>query len=80
MESGFVWGVASASFQVEGATSLGGRCPSVWDTFTSSEGNVANGDHAHVAVDFYHRYPEDIQVSGCKHYAVHIYVCVMTGG
>lgn len=58
--SGFVWGVSTSAFQIEGATAEGGRGPSIWDTFTATDGKIARGEHAKVAADHYHRYPEDI--------------------
>ncbi|CEM11757.1 unnamed protein product [Vitrella brassicaformis CCMP3155] len=54
----FMWGTATAAYQVEGGWNEGGRTPSHWDTFTHSRG-MANAD---VACDFYHKYPEDIQL------------------
>nr|WP_240519430.1 GH1 family beta-glucosidase [Amycolatopsis antarctica] len=56
----FTWGVATASFQIEGATRADGRGPSIWDTFTGTPGKIANGENADVTADHYHRYPEDI--------------------
>ncbi|GAA4550333.1 GH1 family beta-glucosidase [Amycolatopsis samaneae] len=56
----FLWGVSTSAFQIEGATKEGGRGPSIWDTFTATEGKVARGENADVAADHYHRYPEDI--------------------
>jgi len=56
----FVWGAATASFQVEGALEEGGRGVSIWDTFTAQPGAIAGGDTAAVACDHYHRYGEDI--------------------
>ncbi|MFD9962829.1 GH1 family beta-glucosidase [Amycolatopsis sp. NPDC058986] len=56
----FLWGVSTSAFQIEGATKEGGRGPSIWDTFTVTEGKVARGEHADVAADHYHRYPEDV--------------------
>jgi beta-glucosidase len=56
----FVWGTATASYQVEGAYKEGGRGPSIWDTFSHTPGKVAHGDTGDVADDFYHRYPQDI--------------------
>lgn len=56
----FVWGAASASYQIEGATDVGGRGESIWDRFSATPGNVRNGDSGAIACDFYHRYPEDI--------------------
>ena len=58
--SGFIWGAATAAFQVEGATTEDGRGTSIWDTFTRVPGAVVGGDTADEACDHYHRYPEDI--------------------
>ncbi len=59
---GFLWGSATASYQVEGAVHEGGRGPSIWDTFSHTPGKTANGDTGDVADDFYHRYAEDVQL------------------
>lgn len=56
----FLWGVATASYQVEGAATEGGRGPSIWDTFSATPGNVIHGHTGEVACDQYHRYPEDV--------------------
>jgi beta-glucosidase len=56
----FVWGAATASFQIEGATHEDGRGESVWDRFCATPGKVRNGDTGAVACDFYHRYRQDI--------------------
>jgi beta-glucosidase len=56
----FTWGVATASYQIEGAVSEDGRAPSIWDTFSHTPGAVLNGDTGDVADDHYHRYPEDV--------------------
>ncbi|MDT8862943.1 GH1 family beta-glucosidase [Alkalihalobacillus sp. MEB130] len=56
------WGVATASYQIEGAVKEGGRGPSIWDTFSKTPGKVVNGDNGDVACDSYHRYEEDIQI------------------
>lgn len=58
--SDFVWGTATASYQVEGAAKEDGRGPSIWDTFSHTPGKVKNDDTGDVACDHYHRYPEDI--------------------
>jgi beta-glucosidase len=55
----FIWGVATASYQVEGAVDEDGRSPSIWDTFSHTPGAVAHGHTGDVACDQYHRYPED---------------------
>ncbi len=56
------WGVATASYQIEGAVKEGGRGPSIWDTFSKTPGKVVNGDNGDVACDSYHRYEEDIAI------------------
>ncbi|WP_058306566.1 GH1 family beta-glucosidase [Gracilibacillus massiliensis] len=56
------WGTATASYQIEGATSEGGRGVSIWDTFSKTPGNVVNGDNGDVACDSYHRYEEDVEI------------------
>jgi beta-glucosidase len=57
---GFVWGAATAAYQIEGAARDGGRGPSIWDTFSRTPGRVAAGHTGDVACDHYHRYPEDV--------------------
>ncbi|MCE9614942.1 MAG: beta-glucosidase [Lentisphaerae bacterium] len=57
----FLWGTASAAYQVEGAANEDGRGPSIWDTFSHTPGCTEMDQHADVAVDQYHRYPEDIR-------------------
>lgn len=59
---GFLWGTATAAFQVEGAVHEDGRGPSIWDTYAHTPGKIVNNDNADVADDFYHRYKEDIQL------------------
>src|SRR3954453_24056035 len=56
----FVWGAATASYQIEGAANEDGRSESVWDRFAATPGKVRNGDSGAVACDFYHRYRDDI--------------------
>ena len=56
----FVWGTATASYQVEGAVHEDGRGPSIWDTFSHTPGKTFQNQNADVADDFYHRYKEDI--------------------
>ncbi|MCA0969532.1 beta-glucosidase [Halobacillus litoralis] len=55
------WGAATASYQIEGAASEGGRKPSIWDVFSHTPGKVRRGDHGDEACDSYHRYKEDVQ-------------------
>jgi len=56
----FIWGAATASYQIEGAAHEDGRGESVWDRFCATPGKVRNGDDGGVACDFYHRYRDDI--------------------
>ncbi len=56
---GFIWGVSTSAFQIEGATQEEGRGPSIWDSFCAA-GRVANRDTGDQACDHYHRYREDI--------------------
>jgi len=60
--SDFVWGAATASFQIEGAAHEDGRGESVWDRFCATPGKVRGGDNGDVACDFYHRYPGDVRL------------------
>ena len=72
---GFVWGAATAAYQVEGAASEDGRKPSVWDTFSHAPGHTKNGDTGDVACDHYHRYKDDVKLMaelGIKHYRLSI--------
>lgn len=56
----FVWGVATAAYQIEGAVHEDGRGPSIWDVWTHQPGHVVDGSNGDVADDSYHRYPQDI--------------------
>jgi len=56
----FLWGAATAAYQVEGAASEDGRGLSIWDTFSHTPGKTHNGDTGDVACDMYHRYPADV--------------------
>lgn len=57
---GFLWGAATASYQIEGAVAEDGRTPSIWDTFSRVPGAVVAGDTGDVACDHYHRMPQDV--------------------
>jgi len=59
---GFVVGVSTASYQIEGAVHEAGRGPSIWDTFAHTPGRVRNGDTGDNACDHYHRYGEDLDL------------------
>jgi beta-glucosidase len=60
----FLWGVATAAYQIEGAVAADGRKPSIWDTFCQVPGAVDNADTGAVACDHYHRWPEDVALLG----------------
>jgi beta-glucosidase len=57
---GFLWGVATAAYQIEGAVDRDGRGPTIWDTFTHTPGKTVNGETGDRAVDHYHRYADDV--------------------
>ncbi|MDR7273575.1 GH1 family beta-glucosidase [Catenuloplanes atrovinosus] len=59
---GFLWGAATAAYQIEGAATEGGRGPSIWDTFSHTPGRTVNGDHGDVACDHYHRIKDDVRL------------------
>src|SRR5262245_60670 len=68
---GFVWGVATASYQIEGAWNADGKGESIWDRFAHTPGKIRNGDTGDVALDQYHRYKDDVQLTkalGAKAY------------
>lgn len=58
----FTWGVATSSYQIEGAAHEDGRSPSIWDTFCATPGKVLNGDNGDVACDHYHRLDSDLDL------------------
>ncbi|MEU6709544.1 GH1 family beta-glucosidase [Streptomyces wuyuanensis] len=58
----FTWGTATAAYQIEGAATLDGRTPSIWDTYSRTPGRVRNGDTGDVATDHYHRWREDVAI------------------
>jgi beta-glucosidase len=65
------WGVASAAYQVEGATTEDGRGASIWDTFATRPGAVVDGSDGAIACDSYHRMDEDVALVaglGVDHY------------
>lgn len=61
-DKNFIFGVATSSYQIEGAFDEGGRTASIWDTFSSIKGKVFNMDNGDVACDHYHRYKEDVNI------------------
>lgn len=80
----FLWGAATASYQIEGAAHEDGRAPSTWDYFASLPGKVHGGENGDVAADHYHRMPEDVALMarlGLKSYRFSIaWPRVLPGG
>ena len=58
----FKWGVATSSFQIEGAHDRDGKGPSIWDTFCATDGKIADASNGHVACEHYTRWPEDVEL------------------
>lgn len=58
----FVWGVATAAFQIEGAFNIDGKGASIWDEFVAKNKRLLKAQHAQTACDHYHRYVEDISL------------------
>jgi beta-glucosidase len=59
---GFLWGVATSAYQIEGAVDVDGRGPSIWDTFTQLPGRIEDGSTGNVACDHYRRWREDVDL------------------
>ena len=58
----FVWGTATAAYQIEGAVTEGGRGPSIWDDFCAQPGAIVRGETGAVAADHYHRWESDVDL------------------
>ncbi|MCH8902134.1 MAG: family 1 glycosylhydrolase, partial [Chloroflexi bacterium] len=67
----FVWGCATASYQIEGAWDEDGKGESIWDRFCHTTDKVRDGDTGDVACDHYHRYREDVALM--KELGLHSY-------
>jgi beta-glucosidase len=67
----FLWGTATASYQIEGAVSEDGRAPSIWDTFSHTPHKVERSESGDIACDHYHRHTEDIKLM--RHLGVQAY-------
>lgn len=68
---GFLWGTATAAYQIEGATERDGRKPSIWDVFSKTPGKIENGDTGEIACNHYALWQEDIELLntlGAKNY------------
>ena len=59
---GFVWGAATAAYQIEGAVAEDGRAPSIWDTFSHTPGAILDETTGDVTADHYHRWAEDVAI------------------
>jgi beta-glucosidase len=59
---GFYWGTATAAYQIEGAPEEDGKSESIWDRFVHTPGKIDRGETGDVAVDHYHRWPEDLDL------------------
>ncbi|MFN2520775.1 MAG: GH1 family beta-glucosidase [Candidatus Limnocylindria bacterium] len=60
----FLWGVATSSYQVEGAVDVDGRGESIWDRFSHTPGRIKDGSNGDVACDHYRRYADDVALMG----------------
>lgn len=58
----FSWGVSAAAYQTEGGWNLDGKGPSIWDDFVRRRGKIKGRQHADEATDFYHRWPQDLDL------------------
>jgi beta-glucosidase len=69
--NGFLWGVATSAYQIEGAAHEDGKGKSIWDTYAHTPGKIRDGSTGDVANDHYHRYKDDVmlmQTLGAKAY------------
>ncbi|KAH9939868.1 beta-glucosidase 1A [Amylocystis lapponica] len=71
LPSDFLWGYATASYQIEGSAAEGGRGRSIWDTFSKIPGKIVDGSDGAIATDSYRRWREDVAL--LKSYGVRAY-------
>lgn len=58
----FIWGAATASYQIEGAWNEDGKVPGIWDVFCHEEGHIHNNSTGDIACDHYHHFKEDVKL------------------
>ena len=58
----FLWGVATSSYQIEGAHIKNDKGKSIWDTFAHTSGKIKNNDNGDIAIDHFHKFKEDINL------------------
>jgi beta-glucosidase len=61
--AGFEWGVATASYQIEGGWNVDGKGESIWDRFSHTPGRIFDNSIGDISCDFYHRYEDDIRLA-----------------
>ena len=65
--AGFIWGVATSAYQIEGAWQTDGKGESIWDHFSREPGRIIDGSNGDQACDHYHRWPDDIALMKSLH-------------
>jgi beta-glucosidase len=63
----FLWGTATAAYQIEGGVDEDGRGESIWDRFAHTEGAIRNGENGDAACDHYHRWQQDVALMKAIH-------------
>jgi beta-glucosidase len=58
----FIWGTATAAYQIEGAYNEDGKGESIWDRYTHTPGTIRNNDTGDIACDHYHLYEKDVEI------------------
>jgi beta-glucosidase len=56
----FLWGAATSAYQIEGATDVDGRGPSIWDVYAAQPGAIQDGSNGNIAAGHYARWREDV--------------------
>ena len=58
----FIFGAATAAYQIEGSVNKDNRVPSIWDTFTKVKGNILDGSDGSIVCDSYNKYKDDVRL------------------